>query len=86
MGNRRWLFAVVLLAALCAPLEARMAVFVGIAPPRPVVERVVPAPAPRLVWVSDYYRWNGRAYIWTPGRWVYPPRPSAVWVAPRFGR
>ncbi len=87
MGKRRWLLAaagMVVAAGLCAPLEARVAVFVRIAPPRPVIERVVPAPGPRLVWVGGYYRWNGRAYIWTPGRWVHPPRPGAVWVAPRW--
>jgi len=59
-------------------------VFVRIAPPRPVVERVVARPGAGYVWVGGYYRWTGRDYIWTTGRWVYPPRPSAVWVAPHW--
>ena len=73
----------VLLAAYMA-IAANAAVFVRVAPPRPVVERVVRRPAPGYVWVGGYYRWNGRAYLWTPGRWVYPPRPGAIWVAPHW--
>ncbi len=23
-------------------------------------------------------------WVWTPGRWVLPPRPHAVWVVPAF--
>jgi len=69
---------------LGVPREARAAVFVRIAPPRPVVERVVPAPGPRFVWVGGYYRWSGRAYVWVPGRWVVPPHPGAVWVTPAW--
>ncbi len=63
---------------------ADAAVFVRIGPPRPPVERVVRAPGRGYVWVTGYYRWTGRAYVWTPGRWVLPPRPGAVWVAPRW--
>jgi hypothetical protein len=65
-------------------LQARTAVFVRIAPPRPVIERVVPAPGPHYVWVGGYYRWSGRAYVWVPGRWAHPPRPRVVWVAPHW--
>lgn len=60
------------------------AVFVRVAPPRPVVERVVRAPGRGYVWIGGYYRWNGRAYLWTPGRWAYPPRAAAVWIPPRW--
>jgi hypothetical protein len=60
------------------------AVFVRVAPPRAAVERVVRAPGPGFVWVGGYYRWAGRAYVWEPGRWVYPPHPAALWVAPRW--
>jgi hypothetical protein len=69
---------------LSVPREARAEVFVRIGPPRPVVERVVPAPGPRFVWVGGYYRWSGRAYVWVPGRWVVPPHARAVWVAPAW--
>jgi hypothetical protein len=41
-------------------------------------------PSPRHVWVSGYHRWDGRAYVWEPGRWEVPPRAHAVWVAPRW--
>jgi WXXGXW repeat (2 copies) len=70
--------------ALGMALSADAAVFVRVAPPRPMVERVVPAPGRGYVWVGGYYRWSGRAYAWVPGAWVYPPRPAAVWVAPRW--
>ena len=55
--------------------------FVRVAPPPPVVERRLPAPDARYVWVPGYHRWDGRAYVWTGGRWVLPPRPHAFWVA-----
>lgn len=70
--------------SLCGSVNAGAAVFVRLAPPRPMVERIVPAPGPGYVRVGGYYRWNGRAYVWVPGRWVVPPRPKAVWVAPRW--
>jgi hypothetical protein len=60
------------------------AVYVRIAPPRPVVERVAVAPRPGYVWAGGYYRWSGRAYVWVPGQWLRPPRARAVWVAPRW--
>jgi WXXGXW repeat (2 copies) len=60
------------------------AVFVRVAPPRPVVERIVRPPGPSYVWVGGYYRWNRRAYVWEAGRWAYPPRAAAVWIPPRW--
>ena len=67
LGIARMMIAV----GLAWPTQAAE-VFVRVAPPRPLVERVVPAPSPRHVWVAGYYRWNGRAYLWVPGRWVVP--------------
>lgn len=66
------------------PGQAAVRVFVRFGPPHPVVERVVPAPAPRMVWVGGFYRWTGRAYVWVPGYWAHPPFHGAVWVAPRW--
>ena len=87
MFNRRFVLRLSAAAAVTGWLSfaawARE-VFVRVAPPRPVVERVVPRPAPGNVWVGGYYRWTGRAYIWTPGQWVSPPRPAAVWVPPHW--
>jgi hypothetical protein len=69
---------------LCLSAHAAQ-VFVRVAPPPPRTERVVVVrPSPRHVWVGGYHRWNGRAYVWTPGRWVVPPRRAAVWVPARW--
>jgi hypothetical protein len=53
-------------AAWLSASTAGAAVFVRVAPPRPLVERVVPPP--------------NRSYVWVGGRWVAPPRPGVVWV------
>jgi hypothetical protein len=72
----------VLAAVACA--EARTRLYVRVGPPAPVVEVRTVAPGPRHVWVPGYYRGNGRVYVWSRGAWVVPPRPRAVWVAPRW--
>jgi hypothetical protein len=56
-------------------------VFVRVAPPRPIIERRVVAPGPGYVWIAGYHRWDGRAYVWVPGRWERPPHRHAHWVA-----
>jgi hypothetical protein len=53
-------------------------------PPRAIVEHRVVRPSANHVWIAGYHRWDGHAYAWTPGRWELPPRPHAVWVAPRY--
>jgi hypothetical protein len=60
---------------------ARGRAYVRIAPPRARVEVRTVAPSPRHVWIGGYHRWDGRAYVWVPGRWDLGPRPGAVWVA-----
>src|SRR5581483_2184509 len=53
-------------------------------PPPPVRAEVVGvAPGPGYVWVNGYWGWRGNAYAWVPGYYAHPPRPHAVWVAPR---
>ena len=85
MKKRMLLFSIAsLITAAALVPAANAAVYVRTAPPRPVVERVVKSPGPRYVWVAGYHQWNGRGYAWVPGRWVYPPRPRATWVAPRW--
>jgi hypothetical protein len=69
---------------LVAVGAANAQVVVQIGPPRPLVERRVPAPGPGYVWTPGYQRWDGRAYAWAPGAWVRPPRPHAHWVAHRW--
>jgi len=59
-------------------------IVVRIAPPRILVERRPPPPSRDHVWVSGYHRWDGNAYVWTPGRWEQPPRRHAHWVAHRW--
>ena len=75
-----WVAATVLASALTASTAAGGPVYVKIAPPAPIAEVRVVAPGPRHVWVAGFHRWDGRAYIWVPGRWVLPPRAGVVWV------
>ena len=72
--------SLVLAGALLSGTAAAMPVYVKIAPPAPIVETRVVAPGPGYVWVAGYHSWNGKAYVWTPGRWLMPPRPHALWV------
>ena len=59
-------------------------VVIRVAPPHPVVEMRGAAPGPGFVWIAGYHRWDGAAYVWTPGRWERPPHPHAHWVAHRW--
>jgi hypothetical protein len=60
---------------------ARTQVYVGIAPPAPVVEAPPPAPGAGYVWTPGYYNWNGSSYVWTRGAWVMPPAHHHHYVA-----
>ena len=75
-------FAAVLLSIVLAavPASASTRVYVRVGPPAPVVEVRPVAPGPRYVWVDGYHRWDGRAYVWVPGRWAIPPRARSAWV------
>jgi hypothetical protein len=68
----------------CATASPRGAVYVRVGPPLPVVERRIAAPGPGFVWLPGSYAWNGRAYLWRPGRWERPPRRNARWVPARW--
>jgi WXXGXW repeat (2 copies) len=61
-------------------------VVVSIRPPRAVVEKRPPAPGREYVWVDGYHRYEGNAYVWTPGRWEVPPHAHAHWVAHQWVR
>jgi hypothetical protein len=75
-----WVLAGSLMSSnLSAGVHVR--VYVPAPPPPPVVEVVGVAPGPRHVWIAGYHRWDGRAYVWVPGRWVVRPRARTVWVA-----
>ena len=59
-------------------------VYVGTAPPRPVVEVAAVSPGDGYVWIPGYYRWSGRSYFWVHGRWEHAPRGRRAWVPGRW--
>ena len=81
-SGSKLLAAAALLGAFLAssPALAAPRVYVTVAPPAPIVEVRVTAPSGRHVWVDGYHRWDGRGYVWVPGRWDLPPRAGHVWV------
>lgn len=64
---------------LATPALADTHVYIGTAPPRPIVEVRHAPPHPGYVWRSGYYHWNGHRYVWQRGRWVRPPYRRALW-------
>ncbi|SRR5579883_38390 len=55
------------------------------APPPPLrAEYIGAAPGPGYVWINGYWGWRGNTYTWVNGYYARPPRPHAVWVAPRW--
>lgn len=86
-------FRLALLAGLvgiiaCAPLPPPGAgvVWVRVGPPPPRREVVIERdrPGPEFIWISGYYRWDGGAYGWVPGRWERRPHTRAAWVPGRW--
>lgn len=73
-----------LLGAGLGFVPARAQVIIRVRPPHAVREHRPRAPSRGHVWIPGYQRWDGRGYQWVPGRWDLPPRPRAVWVAPRW--
>jgi hypothetical protein len=69
-----------LLAGAAGCVAATGRVYVRMGPPVRVVEVRSVAPGPGYVWIEGYHRWDGRGYLWVPGRWERAPRPRAVWV------
>jgi len=62
------------------PSLAGVRVYVPVPPPPVIVETAPAPPSPRHVWIGGYHRWDGRAYIWVPGRYEVPRRHYRVWV------
>ncbi|HUA08511.1 MAG TPA: hypothetical protein VMA98_04500 [Candidatus Acidoferrales bacterium] len=83
---RRFLAVVALVA--CIGVTAGTASAQGYgprhAPPPPRYERHGRAPGRGYVWIGGYQHWNGRAYVWVPGRWARPPRPGQRWYPGRY--
>jgi hypothetical protein len=72
-------------ATACASAgPARSRVYVRVGPPAPIVETRIVAPGPGYVWIPGYHTWDGRAYVWRPGRWDRGPRANARWVPARW--
>jgi hypothetical protein len=68
------------LAAFPACAAASTHLYVRVGPPAPIVEVRPARPGPEFVWVAGFHRWDGRAYVWTPGEWRRPPRARARWA------
>ena len=89
--RKRWsesllfpLFVSMVFGVGSATSDAATRVYVRVGPPATVVQVRPVSPGPRYVWVEGYQRWDGRAYVWVPGRWAVPPRVRAVWVPGRW--
>ena len=82
MTTRTVLLGMVLASFIMAGCGAHVRAYgyVSAPPPPPRVEAYGVAPGPGVVWIGGYWRWVGRDYVWTPGRWVRPPRRGAVWA------
>src|ERR1051326_4266513 len=81
---RKFLLTALLGVACCVGAAQAADVVIRVRPPALRVEHRPHQPGPGYVWVRGYHRWDGRAYVWEPGRWERPPREHAVWVAPRW--
>jgi hypothetical protein len=81
---RRFLLSGVVAATLSLGACAGGGYYAYSAPPPARVEVRGIAPGPGYTWIDGYYAYRGNSYIWVPGSWVRPPRPRAVWVAPRW--
>jgi hypothetical protein len=86
--KRLTLAALIALAASAMPLSSmaapRVDLFVGVAPPAPLVERV-PPPRHGYVWAPGHWEWNGRRHVWAAGYWV-AERPGYAYSAPVWVR
>jgi hypothetical protein len=68
------------------PYPPGYGVRVGFGPPAFRAEVALGSPGPGYYWRPGYYDWAGANWAWIGGAWVVPPRPHALWVAPRYER
>lgn len=80
----KWLYGLLLTAAMAVPAFAQVSVYIGSPPPSPRYERRGYAPGPGYTWVGGYWAPNGRHYRWVPGRWDQPPYAGARWNHPHY--
>jgi hypothetical protein len=55
-------------------------------PPAPQEEQMGTAPSPAHVWVSGYWHWRGRRWLWMRGSWARPPRGFHAWMPGHWAR
>jgi hypothetical protein len=67
-----------------APSAANTRVYIGVAPPSPIVETRTAPPHRGYVWHDGYHRWDGHRYVWMRGRWVRAPYVGARWTTGRW--
>ena len=74
--------ASVMAAAGCAASvhHGQVDLYVATAPPPPPREVIVASPGPGYVWIQGYHTWDGRQYVWRPGRWERRPSSQQHWV------
>jgi hypothetical protein len=72
--------------AVPPPPVVREEIIITAPPPPPpvVVELKPPPPSREHFWIEGYQRWDGRAYIWVPGRYEVRPHAGARWVPARW--
>ncbi len=49
-------------------------------PPAERVEVAATPPSPEHFWIKGNWRWDGREFLWVPGRWEIR-RAAALWQA-----
>ncbi|MDQ3333751.1 MAG: hypothetical protein M4D80_01095 [Myxococcota bacterium] len=62
-----------------ADIVAEKTTTAPVAPPPPRVEEVPPPPMPTTIWVSGFWQWDGRGYIWVPGSYQARPETGMSW-------
>ncbi len=58
-------------------------VYVKKAPPKAVAEKPSQQPNSSAIWVSGFWKWNGKKYIWVNGYWDTNPQ-GKEWVSGRW--
>jgi hypothetical protein len=75
----KWLFGVVLAAAVVVPAAAQVSIYFRTGPPAARYERRGDAPGPGYTWTDGYWNQQGHRYQWVAGRWQQPPFEGGYW-------
>jgi hypothetical protein len=60
--------------------NAEVGISASMAPPALPNADQPPCPEEGDLWTPGYWAWDGAAYNWVPGVWVYPPRVGVLWT------